>query len=224
MISCKFISQTIKCFGAGYESIWRKAHNIPELISSQQPRGPSMETWIKGSVQWLFTFLSLFLRHHQVAKAFITSAATAPLLPADGEEWTSTKKREEAVIKDRGSGTISAWRPHPARSPGPGTWSSSCVVRNLFLYTQTASHLFSMRRLYLSALRGTSTNMLWKITLDAKGKTLSHEQQQSIKEHTFNCMSGGFHVRSTEAGPNQTASGGILSTVNLWCIVLCYVD
>ena len=111
MISCKFISQTIKCFGAGYESIWRKAHNIPELISSQQPRGPSMETWIKGSVQWLFTFLSLFLRHHQVAKAFITSAATAPLLPADGEEWTSTKKREEAVIKDRGSGTISAWDP-----------------------------------------------------------------------------------------------------------------
>lgn len=85
-------------FKAGYESIWRKAQNIKELISPQQPQGPSMETWIKGSVQRLFTFPSLFL-HHQVTKAFITSAATAPLLPADGEEVTSIKKKEEAVLQ-----------------------------------------------------------------------------------------------------------------------------
>lgn len=98
-------------FRVSYEKMWRKTHNITELISSQQPQAPSMETWIKGSVQWLFTFLSLFLRH-QVAKAFIPSAATAPSL----SWWWGIgeyKKKEEAVIKDTGCGTISGWRPHP---------------------------------------------------------------------------------------------------------------
>lgn len=65
-----------------------------------------MGTWIKDSAQWLFTFLSLFLRH-QVAEAFIISVATAPLLQADGEEWTHFKIEKEAILKDRGSGTIS---------------------------------------------------------------------------------------------------------------------
>lgn len=137
-------------------------HNITELISSQQQRGPSMETWIKGSVQWLFTFLSLFLRH-RVAKAFITSAATAPFSPAYGEEWMSIKK-EEAVIKYRRFGTISGWRPHPvAPTPGPGTPASSqagsvlLCVANLFhthLQQQTAPHHFSMCYLYLNVLMG----------------------------------------------------------------------
>lgn len=58
-------------FRVGYERIWRKAHNITELISLQQPRGPSMETWIKGSVRWLFTFLSLFLRHRALCSQSI---------------------------------------------------------------------------------------------------------------------------------------------------------
>lgn len=144
--------------GVAYESIWRKEHIITELISSQQPQGPSMETWIKGSVQWLFIFLSLFLRH-QVAKAFITSAATATLLPADGE-WTSTKKKEEAVIKDRGTGTISGWRPHP----GPPVKEHAlllriCVVCSAHTCEHSLPPLFHVLSV-LECTQGTSTNII----------------------------------------------------------------
>lgn len=65
-----------------------------------------METRMKESARWLFTVLSLFLRH-QGGEVLITSAATAPLLQADGEEWTPSKTEKEAVLKDRSSGTIS---------------------------------------------------------------------------------------------------------------------
>lgn len=68
-------------FGAGYESTERKASKYSRAYLLLQEQVPSMETWIKESAQWLFTFLSLFLRH-QVAEAFITSVATATAPPS----------------------------------------------------------------------------------------------------------------------------------------------
>lgn len=147
----------------GYKIICSKELNITALISLQQPHESSMENWIKLSVQWLFTFLSLFLRHRE-AKAHMTSA-TAPFLSAGGEEWTSGRREEEAVFKDRSSGTISGWRPHPW-SPSQGIWSSSQVLfcSSLHLHTQNTSHHFSMFCL-LESTQGTSTN-LWKRVLE----------------------------------------------------------
>lgn len=76
--------------------------DITERISSLQPQGPSMETWIMRSVWWLFTFLSLFLRH-QVVKAFITSAATAPSSPS---WWSRTghtqRSSRKSLLKTEG--------------------------------------------------------------------------------------------------------------------------
>lgn len=138
-------------------------HRILQSLSLHSSH--KAQVWKLGSrdpVQRLFTFPSLFL-HHQVAKAFITSAATAPLLPASREEWTTIKKKEEAVIKDRGSGTIS--RPHPGSPVQEHDPLLRFYAASSCIQTKTASHHFSMCCLYLSTLKGMSTNMLWKIWL-----------------------------------------------------------
>lgn len=98
-----------------------------------------METWIKESARWLFTFLSLFLRH-QVAEAFIISAANAPLLQADGEEWTPSKQRRKQFLKP-GAGEQSA--EPPPWFPGTGTWSSARVLSRVFWVNPRGPPTFS---------------------------------------------------------------------------------
>lgn len=66
-------------------------------------------------------YISLIVSASLSSQTFVTSAATALFLPADGEEWMHTKEKEEAVIDDRGDEEQSvAGRPHPG-PPGPGT-------------------------------------------------------------------------------------------------------
>lgn len=64
-------------------------------------------------------YISLIVSASPGSQSIHTPADPAPVLPADVKEWTSTKKKKEAVIRDRGSETIRGWRPHPG-SPGPG--------------------------------------------------------------------------------------------------------
>lgn len=145
-------------------------HTILRLISPQQPQAPSMETWIKGSVWWLFTFPSLFLRH-QVAKAFITSAAAAAPLSWWGG-MDPHQNKEEAIIKD--GGTMS--RPLPGSSP---VWEHDAPLLRFcvtFLTTQTASR-HSLR--VPSVLQWMSTNMLWRIMFTAWGESFSHKPKKN---------------------------------------------
>lgn len=126
------------------------------------------------------------------------------------------KEEEEAAVKDRGSGTITG-DPTPTGSPGPRTRSSSWVLWGLFRkHKQPCTFFFSFHA--LSVLKCTDVN---KHAVAARGKTISHEEKPH-NEHTFCCRLAGFLVRGNEAGPNQTASGGILrqTYVLMYCSLL----
>lgn len=62
-------------------------------------------------------YFSLFLRH-EAAEAFITLAATAPLLLADGEEWTPSNTEKEVILK---TGAVEQSAESPPWFPGTGT-------------------------------------------------------------------------------------------------------
>lgn len=72
---------------------WKLYNGLQKNLENREHYNTCMETWIMESVCWLFTFLSLFLRH-KVVKAFITSTTTALFPPADAKEWTSTKRKK----------------------------------------------------------------------------------------------------------------------------------
>lgn len=124
------------------------------------------------------------------------------------------KEEEEAAVKDRGSGTITG-DPTPTGSPGPRTRSSSWVLWGLFRkHKQPCTFFFflSMRCLYLSVLM--STNMLWQ----PEAKQFPMKKNLITNIH----FAVGLRDSSSEAGPNQTASGGILrqTYVLMYCSLL----
>lgn len=59
-------------------------------------------------------------------KLFITALATAAVLPADSEGWSSTK--EEVFIKDMATRTIRGCRPHPGIPVQENDLLDFCVV------------------------------------------------------------------------------------------------
>lgn len=187
-----------------------KAHNITALISPQQPRGPSMETWIKG-ISPVAVYISLIVPASPSSQSihYLSGYCSSP--PSWWWGLTKKKKRRKRLLK---TGAVEQSLETPPRLDPPvqehdlllGFYEACSVNTNSF-----ALFFFSFHA--LSVLKCTNVN---KHAVAARGKTISHEEKPH-NEHTFCCRLAGFLVRGNEAGPNQTASGGILRQTYVLC-------
>lgn len=164
----------------------------------------------RGSVQWLFTFFLIVPASPSSQSIhYLSGYCSSP--PSWWWGLTKKKKRRKRLLK---TGAVEQSLETPPRLDPPvqehdlllGFYEACSVNTN-----SLALFFFSFHA--LSVLKCTDVN---KHAVAARGKTISHEEKPH-NEHTFCCRLAGFLVRGNEAGPNQTASGGILRQTYVLC-------
>lgn len=194
-----------------------KAHNITALISPQQPRGPSMETWIKG-ISPVAVYISLIVPASPSSQSihYLSGYCSSP--PSWWWGLTKKKKRRKRLLK---TGAVEQSLETPPRLDPPvqehdlllGFYEACSVNTNslaLFFF-------LSMRCLYLSVLM--STNMLWQP--EAKQFPMKKNLIRNIHFAVGLRDSSSEATRRDQIKPLQ---GESWDKHMYWCTVLCCVD